>query len=68
MLVYYEVFQYINDAIKRETILKTWKRKWKLELIEEKNKEWKDLFFEIFNEQQITAMKNYLMANSGKIT
>ena len=49
MLVYYEIFQYINDAIKRETILKIWKRKWKIKLIEQKNRDWKDLFYEIFD-------------------
>ncbi len=28
-LVYYEVYQYVNDAIAREKQLKNWKRKWK---------------------------------------
>jgi len=42
-LVYYEEFQYINDAIAREKKLKKWKRAWKIALIEEANPEWKDL-------------------------
>ncbi|NMH25675.1 GIY-YIG nuclease family protein [Flavobacterium solisilvae] len=43
ILVYYETFQYINDAIDREKQLKKWNRQWKINLIEEENKEWKDL-------------------------
>lgn len=50
-LVYYEIHNNINDAITREKQLKYWKRKWKIELIEEKNIGWKDLsnFFSIFD-------------------
>ena len=36
-LVYYEVYRYIGDAIKREKQLKKWKREWKIELIEKDN-------------------------------
>jgi len=42
-LVYFESFQYINDAILREKRLKKWNRQWKINLIEEENKEWNDL-------------------------
>jgi len=42
-LVYYEEFQYINDAIRREKVLKKWKRDWKIALIEKENPEWKNL-------------------------
>ncbi len=45
-LVYFEQFQYVNDAIKREKQLKTWHRQWKVDLIEEDNKEWNDLSFD----------------------
>jgi len=44
MLVYYEVYTDINDAITREKRLKKWKRQWKIELIEKENPTWKDLF------------------------
>ena len=43
MLVYFESFQYINDAILREKRLKKWNRQWKINLIEEENIEWNDL-------------------------
>ena len=43
MLVYFDETNNINDAIKREKQLKKWNRKWKLELIEKNNLDWKDL-------------------------
>ncbi len=43
-LVYYEVFNRIQDAITREKRMKKWKRQWKMELIERSNPEWEDLF------------------------
>jgi len=42
-LIYFETYQYINDAIKREKNIKKWKREWKIELINEDNPKWKDL-------------------------
>ena len=47
MLVYYEVHDMYIDAARREKRLKNWPRKWKLNLIEEMNPEWKDLFEEV---------------------
>jgi putative endonuclease len=41
-LVYFEVFENVNEAISREKNLKKWKRDWKIKLIEEENKEWAD--------------------------
>lgn len=46
-LVYYEVYKDIEEAILREKQMKKWNRKWKLNLINEKNLEWKDLYDEI---------------------
>lgn len=43
-LVYYEVYQNILDAIAREKRMKKWKRQWKIELIEESNPNWEDLY------------------------
>ena len=48
-LVYFESFQYINDAILREKRLKKWNRQWKINLIEEENKEWNDLSEDWYN-------------------
>lgn len=46
-LVYYEVHNDLSEAFKREKLIKRWRRKWKLELIEKDNPEWKDLYEEI---------------------
>jgi putative endonuclease len=43
-LVYYESTPHHSAAIQREKQIKPWKRKWKLELIEKMNPEWKDLY------------------------
>jgi putative endonuclease len=43
ILVYYETFLDIRDAIRREKQLKKWNRAWKLELIRRMNPEMKDL-------------------------
>lgn len=45
-LVYYEMHEMMNDAIRRETQIKKWKRAWKVRLIKEMNPEWRDLFDE----------------------
>ena len=42
-LIYHEVTTDINAALQREKQLKKWSRKWKLELIEKDNSDWKDL-------------------------
>jgi len=34
----------MESAIAREKTIKEWKRRWKLELIERENPEWKDLY------------------------
>jgi len=43
LLVYYEIFDDINDAILREKQLKKWNRSWKISLIEKHNPKWVDL-------------------------
>ena len=42
-LIYYEVFDEIEDAIQRETQLKWWQRQWKINLIKRANPKWQDL-------------------------
>ena len=43
-LVYYEVYDDIENAIRREKRLKKWNRAWKIRLIEENNPNWIDLY------------------------
>ena len=44
MLVYYEIHELYIEAAKREKSFKNWCRKWKLNLIEEFNPTWRDLY------------------------
>jgi putative endonuclease len=44
MLVWYETYADVNEAIAREKQLKKWERKWNLELIEQFNPGWRDLY------------------------
>jgi len=46
-LVYYEVFQDIENAILREKQIKAGSRKKKVQLINSINKEWRDLYEEL---------------------
>ena len=46
-LVYYEVTNDINSAITREKQMKKWNRQWKIELIEKRNPEWRDLYYDL---------------------
>lgn len=46
-LVWYEVHDTMESAIAREKSLKAWKRLWKIELVENANLEWRDLYPDI---------------------
>jgi len=43
-LVYYEVFDDPEEAIRREKRLKKWNRAWKMKVIEQMNPDWADLY------------------------
>ncbi|PIW58632.1 MAG: GIY-YIG nuclease, partial [Candidatus Omnitrophica bacterium CG12_big_fil_rev_8_21_14_0_65_50_5] len=43
-LVYIEWTSDINEALRREKNLKAWKRDWKIQLIEQTNPYWHDLY------------------------
>ncbi len=47
ILVYFEMYQYIEDAISREKQMKKWNRAWKIRLIEKENLIWRDLFYDM---------------------
>jgi putative endonuclease len=48
MLVWFEEFGDIESAIQREKQMKSWKRLWKLRVIEEGNADWNDLYESLF--------------------
>jgi len=45
--VYFEQYHDPENAIKREKRLKKYDRRWKLELIEKENPEWRDLYTDL---------------------
>ena len=47
LLVWYESSESIESAIAYEKKLKRWRREWKIEMIEEQNLEWVDLYQKI---------------------
>ena len=47
LLVYYELYADMQQAIAREKTLKNWERTWKIKLIETHNPDWSDLYPEL---------------------
>lgn len=47
ILLYYEQFSSIEEAIAKEKQIKNWRRAWKINLINNNNPEWKDLFYDL---------------------
>ncbi len=47
LLVYYETHGAYIEAARREKRFKNWKRQWKIDLIEQENPEWQDLYEKI---------------------
>jgi len=48
LLVWFEVHDDLQEARLREVQIKKWKRAWKIEMIEQGNPQWKDLFETLF--------------------
>ena len=49
LLVYFEIFDQIIEAIEREKHIKKWRRSKKIRIIENLNPKWKDLYFSFVN-------------------
>jgi putative endonuclease len=43
-LVFYEFHETMHDPLTRERRIKKWRRQWKLDLIEQNNPQWRDLY------------------------
>ena len=43
-LVWFEAHESLEEAFRREKQIKTWKRTWKIQLIERENAHWLDLY------------------------
>ncbi len=46
-LVWYEVHNDVRTAITREKQIKKWNRAWKINLIQEQNPQWRDLYEDV---------------------
>ena len=46
-LVWYELHESMESAIQREKAIKNWKRAWKINVIEETNPRWRDLYLDL---------------------
>jgi putative endonuclease len=46
-LVWYEPHETMESAIRREKAIKEWRRRWKTELIEKGNPQWRDLYVDL---------------------
>jgi putative endonuclease len=55
-LVYYEIFDCLLEAKAREKQLKKWNRAWKIELIEQHNPNWDDLYDTLWGEGDNTIV------------
>ena len=49
MLVYFEVYEDVRDAIAREKLIKKWRREIKIEAIQTVNPEWNDLYYSLYS-------------------
>ena len=46
-LIHFEEFSSVTEAIEREKQIKKWNRKWKFDLVNKLNPDWRDLYGEI---------------------
>jgi putative endonuclease len=62
-LVYFDIHDYLTEAIRREKQIKKWRRAWKIDLIERTNPQWHDLWPTIVGGG---GMDSRLRGNDGK--
>jgi putative endonuclease len=58
-LVYFEEFNEVKEAIHREKQLKKYLRKWKEQLIQTMNPEWKDLSVDWYDDKEFELFKKF---------
>ena len=64
-LVYFECFDEIEQAIRREKRLKKWTRSGKISLIEKDNPNWIDLYPEIAGDNHTSSLRRRRLWNTG---
>ena len=58
-LVWYELHEEMPSAIACEKAMKEWKRRWKLDLIERDNPEWRDLYENVLGLDSGSGLETY---------
>ncbi len=59
ILAYIEFHDTMHAAIKREKQIKRWLRAWKIELIEQRNPSWRDLYSELSGLSDPATQRNW---------
>jgi predicted GIY-YIG superfamily endonuclease len=54
-LVYFEFYERVEGAIRREKQIKKWNRAWKINLIEESNPGWRDLWPTMIGDEDVDS-------------
>ena len=69
-LVYFEICKDMMTAISREKRLKNWKREWKDALVNEMNREWRDLVDDkgVDDEYMLSVKEFYDSRASGEVS
>jgi putative endonuclease len=67
ILLYFEHFHFMAEAIAREKQLKRWHREWKWNLIKKENPDLKDLSGPWFDKAMLRDIKAYAMSSDRKI-
>jgi putative endonuclease len=67
-LVWYELHEIMDSATQREKQLKEWKRQWKLQLIEEVNPNWLDLYSTIILLDSAPVFTGVTRRNDGVVS
>jgi putative endonuclease len=67
LLVWYEIHEMMESAIKREKQLKNWSRSAEIRLIEQNNQDWRDLWDELATSHYAADSFNDLMANANQM-
>lgn len=67
LLVWYEIHEMMESAIKREKQLKNWSRSAKIRLLEQNNQDWRDLWDELAPSHHAAGSYNDLIANASRM-
>ncbi|MEZ5998746.1 MAG: GIY-YIG nuclease family protein [Hyphomonas sp.] len=65
LLVWFECHDDIDEAILREKRIKRWRRPWKLDLIENENPQWRDLYLQLLAIPAVSVLPDSPLLGPG---